>query len=226
MIEVDEGWFGDWSADERFPVTDELLVFIHGWFGDATVRSQASTLERSLESGGYSPDETAAIQWPATTLDSAGAESDTEDVGAVTATLTEEFYDAGGGAVRLVGHSLGGRCAYWTLTELSSGYEIETVAGLGTAGYSREICGGPFEAGLDNACAVRNYHSRNDPVPEYFYGGYGDTALGHDGADCDPSSNYTDVDVSGGVFSHLSYLDDDAVGTDLAGAITTGSCTD
>ncbi|WP_222917758.1 alpha/beta hydrolase [Natrinema sp. SYSU A 869] len=225
VIEVDDGLFG-WSADDSLPVTDELLIFIHGWFGDTTVSSQASDVQDSLESGGYSPDETVAIEWPATNLNFSGAESDTEDVGEVVAGLIEDFYDAGGGNVRLVGHSLGGRCVYWTATKLSSGYEIETVAGLGTAADGSEICGDPWNSGLDNACEVRNYHSENDSTVGSAYGGWGDTALGTEGAGCSPASNYTDVDVTGSVGSHLTYLGDSAVGSDLADAINSGSCGD
>ncbi|QCC59688.1 alpha/beta hydrolase [Natrinema thermotolerans] len=224
-IEVDDGWFG-WSADDDLPVTDELLVFIHGWFGDTTVSSQAADVRDSLVAGGYTPDETVAIEWPATTLNYFGAESDTEDVGEVVAGLIEDFSDAGGGNVRLVGHSLGGRCVYWTATNLSDGYEIETVAGLGTAADGSEICGDPWNPGLSNACAVRNYHSQNDSTVGSAYGGFGDTALGTEGAGCDPGSNYTDVDVTDSVGSHLAYLGDDAVGSELAAAINGGSCDD
>ena len=225
VISVDDGLFG-WSADGSLPVTDELLVFIHGWFGDTTVSSQASDVESSLESGGYSPDETVAIEWPATNLNFIGAEADTENVGEVTAGLIEEFYDSGGGNVRLVGHSLGGRCVLWTATKLSSGYQIETVAPLGAAADGSEVCGSPWNAGLDSACEVRNYHSNNDSTVGSAYGGFGDTALGTEGAGCDPAPNYTDVDVTASVGSHLAYLGDSMVGSDLAGAINSGSCDD
>ncbi|WP_254761583.1 alpha/beta fold hydrolase [Natrinema marinum] len=223
VIQVDDGWFG-WSADDSLPVTDELLIFIHGWFGDTTVESQATSVLDSLEAGGYSPDQTVAIEWPGSTLNFFGAEADTEDVGEVVAGLIEEFYDNGGGSVRLVGHSLGGRCVYWTATKLSSGYEIETVAGLGAAADGSEICGDPWNPGLSNACEVRNYHSENDSTVGGAYGGLGDTALGTEGAGCDPASNYTDVDVTYSVGSHLAYLGDSAVGSDLAAAINAGSC--
>ncbi|QCW02805.1 triacylglycerol lipase [Natrinema pallidum] len=223
VIEVNDGFFG-WSADGSLPVTDELFVFIHGWFGDTTVSSQASTVQNALESGGYTPTESVAIEWPATNVNYLGAESDTEDVGAVVADLVEDFDDAGGGNVRLVGHSLGGRCVYWTATKLGSDSGIETVAGLGTAAHGSEICGEPWNAGLGTACEVRNYHSQNDSMVGSAYGGIGDTALGTDGAGCSPASNYSDVDVTGSVGSHLEYLGDDAVGSDLADAITTGGC--
>ncbi|WP_226480188.1 esterase/lipase family protein [Natrinema amylolyticum] len=223
VIEVDDGLFG-WSADGSLPVTDELFVFIHGWFGDTTVSSQASDVQDSLESGGYTPDEAVAIEWPATNFNYLGAEGDTEDVGEVVAGLIEDFDDGGGGNVRLVGHSLGGRCVYWTATKLSSGYEIETVAGLGTAADGSEICDDPWNPGLSNACEVRNYHSQNDSTVGSAYGGFGDTALGTEGAGCNPALNYTDVDVTASVGSHLEYLGDDAVGSDLADAINSGSC--
>ncbi|MDS0475602.1 alpha/beta hydrolase [Natrinema sp. 1APR25-10V2] len=224
VINVEDGWFG-WSADGSLPLTDELLIFIHGWFGDTTVSSQAADVLGSLESGGYSPDRTVAIEWPATNFNYYGAEGDTENVGDVVAGLIEDFYDNGGGSVRLVGHSLGGRCVYWTATKLSSGYEIETVAGLGTAADGSEICGDPWNPGLSNACQVRNYYSQNDSTVGSAYGGFGDTALGTEGAGCDPASNYTDVDVTGTVGGHLEYLGDATVCADLAAAINSGSCT-
>ncbi|WP_408957649.1 esterase/lipase family protein [Natrinema sp. 74] len=225
IITVDDGLFG-WSADGSLPVTDELLVFIHGWFGDSSVSSQAADVLRSLESGGYSPARTVAIEWPATTINYFGAERDTEDVGEVVAGLAEDFSDAGGGRIHLVGHSLGGRCVYWTSAKLASGYELETVAGLGTAADGSEICGDPWNAGLSNACEVRNYHSQNDSTVGSAYGGLGDTALGTEGAGCNPAPNYTDIDVTGSVGSHLSYLGDATVGADLAAAINDGSCGD
>ena len=227
VIEVDEsGWFGGWSADGSLQVADELMIFIHGWFGDSTVESQAGDVLDSVESGGYSPDEMVAIEWPGTTLNFAGAEADTEDVGEVVAGLIEEFKDAGGGNVRLVGHSLGGRSVYWAATKLSSGYEIETVAGLGAAADGSEICGDPWNPGVANTCETRNYHSNNDSTVGGAYGGFGDTALGTEGAGCDVASNYTDVDVTYSVGSHLAYLGDSAVGDDLASAINAGSCDD
>ncbi len=223
IINVEDGLFG-WSADGSLPVTDELLIFIHGWFGDTTVSSQASQVLSSLEGGGYSPDATVAIEWPGSTLNFFGAEADTESVGNVVAGLIEEFKDAGGGNVRLVGHSLGGRCVYWTATKLASGYTIETVAGLGAAADGAEICGNPWNPGMANACQVRNYHSFNDSTVGGAYGLGGTTALGTEGAGCGVAPNYRDVDVTGSVGGHLEYLGDASVGNHLAGVINAGGC--
>ena len=133
-IEIDDGGLtGGWEADGSLPVEDEVFVFIHGWFGDTTVESQAEDVLEALEDGGYEADEAVALEWPATTINFFGAESDTEYVGEIAAGLLEDFYDDGGGNVRLVGHSLGGRCVLWAATKLCSGYESETVAPLGAA---------------------------------------------------------------------------------------------
>ena len=220
VIEVEDGggWFGSggWSADGELPVVDELFVFIHGWFGNTTVSSQASDVLGAMEDGGYSADAAAAIQWPATTINFFGAQSDTEDVGDVTAGLIEDFKDAGGGNVRLVGHSLGGRCVLWTAAKIGSGYTIDTVAPLGAAADGSEACDSPWNSGLSNAGVVRNYHSENDSTVGGAYGGISDTALGNEGAGCDPATNYVDVDVTDTVGSHFTFLGDSTVGENLA----------
>jgi pimeloyl-ACP methyl ester carboxylesterase len=212
-VEIDEvidvsSFFG---FGDDLPVVDELFVFVHGWFGDTTVESQAEDVAESLAGGGYVADANVAIEWDATNFIYTDAESDTED----------EFYDAGGGNVRLVGHSLGGRVVCWTATEIDDDYDIETVAPLGAAADGSQVCpGGEWYDGLvDNADDVRNYHSQNDSTVGGAYGGFGDTALGTEGANCPGASNYTDVDVTASVGGHLEYLGDDAVGDDLADAI-------
>ncbi|ELZ05640.1 hypothetical protein C482_01971 [Natrialba chahannaoensis JCM 10990] len=222
-IEIDDRFFG-WCADGTLPVADEVYVFIHGWFGDSTAQIQAESVLNTIEDSGYEPDDAVVLEWPASTLNYFGAESDTEDVGEVAAELAEEFYDDGGGNLRFVGHSLGGRCVLWTAAKLSSGYELETVAPLGAAADGSEVCGEPWNDGLENACEVRNYHSENDSTVGAAYGGFFDTALGNEGADCDPASNYTDVDVTDDVSSHMDFLGNEAVGVDIADAILDGNC--
>lgn len=217
----DSGFFGGWEADGSLPVDDEVFVFIHGWFGDTTVVDQAEDVLGSLDAG-YEADQAVALEWPATTANYFGAESDTEDVGAVAADLIEEFDDDGGGSLRLVGHSLGGRCVLWAATQISSGYDIDTVAALGAAADGSAVCGGIWEDATDGAVEIRNYHSENDSTVGSAYGGLGDTALGNEGAPCNPGG-YTDVDVSDSVSSHLGFLGDSAVGTDLAAAIADDS---
>lgn len=228
VISVDEsgGLFGggEWSADGSLPVVDELLVFCHGWFGNINVADQVGRLREALESGGFTPDQAVGIEWPAFNPDANAAAADTEDVGDTVASLAESFYDAGGGNIRLVGHSMGARCVFWTATKLSSGYQLETVASLGAAASGPELCGDPWNPGLDNVCELRNYYSNNDEV----VGGEGplDTRLGVEGANCDPGPNFVDVDVTASVGDHLAYLEDSMVGNDLADAFNAGPCED
>ncbi len=217
VIDVDSSFgFGN-----ELPVVDELFVFVHGWFGDTTVESQAQDVATSLSGGGYVADANVAIEWPATNFIYTSAESDTEGVGQDVADLIAEFYDAGGGNVRLVGHSLGGRVVSWTPNKIDDSYNIETVAPLGAAANGSQVCpGGEWYDGLaNNADEVRNYHSQNDSVVDGAYGGFGDTALGTQGAGCSGPETYTDVDVTASVGGHIEYLGDEAVGSDLAEAI-------
>lgn len=221
VVEIQESFFGNFYTSDSLPVVNELFVFVHGWFGDTTVRSQASDVLESMEAAGYSPDAAVAIEWPATNFLYTDAEADTEGVGAEVASLVEDFKDSGGGSVRLVGHSLGGRVVYWTPTKISSGYEVDTIGGLGTAADGSNVCsGGQWYDGIaTSAGPVRNYHSQNDTTVGSAYGGWGDTALGTDGAPCSGASNYEDVDVTATVGGHLEYLGDSQVGSSLASVI-------
>jgi len=219
VIEVDD-LFG-WSADGSIPVADEVLVFIHGWFGDSTVESQTTDVQDSLESGGYTPCETVAIEWPGTTLNFAGAEADTGDVGEVVAGPSRSS-DAGGGNIRLVGH-----LAWWPLClldrdKLSSGYEIETVAGLGAAADGSEICddpwAGPQQRLRGSELSLRERLDSRRRVRRLRRHRPGRRAGNTPGRTTLTSATYS-------VGSHLAYLGDDTVGSDLADAINAGSCT-
>lgn len=221
VIEIEESLFGGFEANGSLPVVDELFVFVHGWFGDSSVRSQARDVLDSIEAAGYTPDAAIAIEWPATNFWYPDAESDTEGVGAEIARLIEAFKDSGGDNVRLTGHSLGGRIVYWTATKTGPGYEVDTIGGMGAAANGSTVCsGGQWHSGIaDNAGTVRNYHSHNDSTVGTAYGGIGDTALGTEGAPCDGAATYTDVDVTSSVGGHLAFLGDAQVGSDLASVI-------
>ncbi|MXR52345.1 alpha/beta hydrolase [Halovenus sp. WSH3] len=219
IIEVDDSLFG-WYADGSLPVVDELFVFIHGWFGNSTVESQANDVLTSVENAGYNPDAAVAIEWPASNLNYFESEGDTEEVAEVTADLIEEFYDSGGGSVRLTGHSLGGRTVCWIPTKIRDSSDIETIAALGAAADGSNVCDGIWTEGIaENANVFRNIHSLNDDVVGSAYGGSGDTALGTEGAGCDGPAGYADVDVTSSVGGHLEYLGDSLTGQKIAQAI-------
>ncbi|APX96690.1 lipase/acyltransferase domain-containing protein [Natronorubrum daqingense] len=225
VLDVGGSVFGSGSTPS-IPVGEEVFIFAHGWFGDTTVASQASDVATSMADVGYEADEYVAIEWDATTINFIGAENETEDVGETVAEMLEEFYDDGGGDVRLVGHSLGGRVVLETVNHIDDSYEVETVAPLGAAADGETVCGGGLGSGewydgiADNAADVRNYHSEDDSTVGAAYGGIGGAALGTDGSGCpdDTADTYTDVDVTDSVGSHMAFLGDDEVGSDLAEA--------
>ncbi len=227
VLEVGDSVFGIGSTPS-IPVADEVFIFVHGWFGDTTVSSQASDVADSMTDAGYEADEYVGIEWDATTINFPAAESETEDVGEELAEMLEEFYDDGGGDVRLVGHSLGGRVVLETINHIDDGYSVETVAPLGAAADGEMVCedGGGllddnwYDGIAANADEVRNYHSENDSTVGAAYGGLVGAALGTDGSGCpsDTAANYTDVDVTSSVSTHLGFLGDADVGEDLAAA--------
>lgn len=233
VIEVSDSLFSPADPDP-LPVEDELFVFIHGWFGDSTVASQAADVAESLEDGGYEPDEYVGIEWDATTINFIGATAETEEVGEVVADLAQDFYDDGGGSIRLVGHSLGGRAVLETINALDDGYEIETVAPLGAAADGDEVCdvSGVFSDSwydgiTNNAGEVRNYHSEDDSTVGAAYGGLTGNALGAEGSDCDEvADTYADINVTDSVGNHFAFLGDSVVGEDLAAAIVDGEGAD
>lgn len=214
-------WFGRLRAEGSLPVTDELLVFVHGFLQERTPAEEAAQVAQTVAAGGYDPDETVAIEWPTDVNLDTPTDFQDEETGAVVADLVATFYDNGGGAIRLVGHSIGTRCVFETLAALRGRDEIETVATFGATAAGSAVCTGPWTAAVENACQLRNYHAGND---ETVRRGYGDDALGVAGAACDVGAGYSDRDVTESVDGHAGYLGDATVGTDLAEAIENGSC--
>ncbi|WP_222917756.1 hypothetical protein [Natrinema sp. SYSU A 869] len=78
--------------------------------------------------------------------------------------------------------------------------------------------------GLNNACEVRNYDSKNDGTVSAAFGGTGDTAVGAEGVDCDPADNYTNIDVSDPIDGYRDTLVSEVIVSDLADAIKSDSC--
>lgn len=227
VIEVaSTGWLDRLEAHGSLPVVDEVFAFVHGLQDDETAAEQTGSVLDSLAAGGYEPDAGVALEWPTTInfVDDPSSDFRDGEVGEVLADLVAEFAVAGGGSLRLVGHSLGARCVFETLTSLSSGDEIATVATLGATAFGSAVCEGAWNEGLGRACEVRNYYSGNDSTVLTGYGGDGETGLGATGATCDPAESYVDVDVTDSVAGHHAYLGDETVGSDLAAAIADGDC--
>jgi pimeloyl-ACP methyl ester carboxylesterase len=167
---------GDENAS--LPVEDELLLYVHGWFGEARTEpilfdSELQRLSDNLEESGYSADAEVNYTWGASsdTIDYLDATESTGDVGSGLATKIEEFYDNGDGNIRLVGHSLGGPVVLHALNELGSEYTVETVALLGASNAQQSVCGEDWSFGWDftpgietGAETIRNYHSTSDGI--------------------------------------------------------------
>ncbi len=198
---------------------DELVVHVHGWLGLETSTEQAYTLETSLEESDYDASVVAA-SWSADTLNYWGAESETETAGRRLASwLRADRIDLEETTVRLVGHSLGGRCCLEALASLGDEATVDSVALVGTAADDDSVCtDGEFAYGVSTgADAVYNYHSENDDSVCYGYDVQSlSSGLGCAGSDCEGGwttddsgsvpDNYTDVDVTDDVDDHCDYL--------------------
>ncbi|QFU81857.1 alpha/beta fold hydrolase [Natronorubrum aibiense] len=201
---------------------DEVVIFVHGWYGLETSTDQAYTLQQAFEANDYDVSVVAA-SWEADTPNYWRAEDTAETAGDRLASWFESGrIDLEETTVRLVGHSLGGRVCLETLTALDENV-VETVALVGTAADDDSVCTDETYAdGIDTgARAVYNYHSENDDSVCYGYGVVSlSNALGCGGSDCtggwftDDSGStpdtYTDVDVSDEVDDHCDYTKPDS----------------
>lgn len=179
------------NTSDSLPVVDELLLYVHGWFGglrtgddtlfggsvigDDTPDGELQRLSDNLSQSavGYSADAEVNYIWDAfsDTINYFDAIQSTEEVGTRLATLIEAFYDNGGGNIRLVGHSLGSPVVLHALNELGSAYTVETVALLAGANPQQSVCGDDWSFGWDftdgietSAETIRNYYSRVDTI--------------------------------------------------------------
>lgn len=223
----------DLSSDspDSLPTDEELLIFVHGWFGNTGATAQARQVYRPMADAGYEATPVAGV-WNASNPNIVGAQAEATDAAETLVGLIETYKDETGGTVRLLGHSLGGLVVLETLAQIDDSYAIDTVAPMGAAVSSGSVCteGTYGSAIVDNAGEVRNYYSTNDTVIGSAYGAFGG-GLGSDGADCSGDSgffggffgggsgslpdNFTDVDVSDDVGSHLGYLGSTVIARDL-----------
>ena len=212
----------DPPTTENIPTgVDEVVLFIHGWFGDMGAEDQAEELQESLNNAGYD-EPMVVVKWPATTINYFGAQDGAAEVGAdLAAWLGDYLEDNPDTTVRLAGHSLGGLATLETLEAIDGEYVVDSVAPMGAATSNDNVCeGGRLHDGIvSSAGEVHNVWSADDGIvgSAYFWGG-----LGSDGADCggwfsgDLPDNYEDVDVTEDVDSHMGFMGSDLVGQELA----------
>ncbi|AGB16339.1 hypothetical protein Halru_1738 [Halovivax ruber XH-70] len=189
---------------------DELLVFVHGWnndaeggvctFGDADETFSAEGYAQPFV--GFSWD--ADFGWY-------NATEIAEENGPKLAAFTHAYKAANPGVtVRYVAHSLGARVALSAVEQLSEWGHHDDLASLSLLGgaaddesVSMEGTYGPdIEAAVGD---VHNYWMEDDEILNWAYGTaeLGD-AVGNDGCDGTPPSNYTDHNVAY-VPSHFDY---------------------
>lgn len=223
------------DGPHQLPEADDLLVFVHGWYGTDEALEATQALAEALSDAGDEFDSSVALQWDAETLNYSAAEAETVHVGAELADCLRDYDDEVGGNVTLVGHSLGGRVVYETLRSLDGDVVVDRAAPMGTAADGSTVtAGGQWYDGIvESAAEVRNYHSRNDDAVaggdgffDVGYGGEDDTALGAEGApaDAEPPANYVDVDVTEHVEHHTDYVGNPGVAADLAGSEPEDDC--
>lgn len=167
------------NTDDSLPVTDELLLYVHGWFGNfpnqlisplGEGKNEQNFEDLSSTLRYFEPDEKAVYTWSASDLDYVQTFRDTEWVGQRLAGLIEEFYDNGGGHIRLIGHSFGAPTVLHALNELDPAYTVETTILLAAANPRESLTdrkdwslGWNFRDGVENNTdRLFNYHSLID----------------------------------------------------------------
>ncbi|MDS0475422.1 alpha/beta hydrolase [Natrinema sp. 1APR25-10V2] len=226
------------GSPQSLPTDEELVISVHGWFGNTGATAQASQVYRPMAEAGYEATPVAGV-WNASNPNFVGAQEEATSAAGALADLIEAYKDETGGTVRLVGHSLGGLVVLETLAQIGESYTIDTVAPLGAAVPSSSVCteaeyGSAIAA---NAGEVRNYYSTNDTIVGSAYGATGG-GLGSDGADCGGGGgflggsggsipdNFTDVDVSDAVSSHLGYLGSTVIARNLVNSFDASGSSD
>jgi pimeloyl-ACP methyl ester carboxylesterase len=232
------------NPDSSLPVEDELLLYVHGWFGEFRTETPDGELQRlseNLSQGSYSPSAEVSYTWGAflSDINYFSALESTEDVGGRLATKIKEFYDNGGGNIRLVGHSLGAPVVLHALNQLGSEYTVETVALLAGATPQESVCGNDWSFGWDftdgietGAETIRNYHSTSDWIILWnLFTSFADSdfdldfdlefSIGFSGlVDGCSHSNWTDVDCTDApresILVHFDYFDSRPIGENMA----------
>lgn len=213
---------GDGIPGVHTAAGNELLVFVHGWNNDAeggvcTFGEAAGT----FATAGYD-EPVVGFSWDAD-FGWYNATEIAERNGAKLAAFTHAYKAANPGVtVRYVAHSLGARVALAAVEALSQwGHrdDLASVALLGGAADDESVSmEGAYGADIEAAVGrLDNFWMDDDAVLDWAYGAveWGD-AVGNDGCDGTPPSNYTDHYV-GYVPSHFDYYKADGCIPDVVG---------
>lgn len=210
-------------ASDAVPQSGEVVFYIHGFLGEGRLESvplsgahQGAALQAALEEvyegRPDDPPPVVAVVWGSST-EWFRAQRRTETAGETFARWLDEHRDRYD-SVTIVGHSLGGRVALWTLAALEDA-TVDEVALLGAAVAPDAVCKQfrePIETRVTGT--VCNYHSENDrAVCSLYRITERAPGIGCHGSDCGREpfdsdrrpANYVDVDVSDRVPGHRDY---------------------
>jgi hypothetical protein len=233
---------GDDTAS--LPEVDELVIYVHGWFGNTdnfispTPTEDMQELVTNIESDGtYSADAYVAYSWPAR-LGYIRALTRAEAVGERLAGLITDWRKNVGNnpRIRLIGHSLGGPVVASTLSNYDPGdipyygHAIDTAVMLATSSNLSAVCSdGSLKDQIDTAVSeIWNYHSFDDMLVllnEFL--GDGSSNLGFSGlTDGCEAYEWADVNCTGITSqrgAHFKYITSEKIGKNIAKQFNTVS---
>lgn len=202
------------NGADSFPNRDaeELLVWLHGLGGGSTTGFQAGQFQGNLADAGY--DGTVIAGSYNSGSVGGGIVTGSSPPAEALAELVQDYYDNTDGSLRLVGHSMGGYLTMQTILQVDDSYTVDTAATLGSGTPANVVCeNGTYGDAIDsNTEDFRVYASDNDALI---------AALGGADPGCDGGlgggtpDNYTGVDVTDDVGSHIGYWSSAAVAEDL-----------
>lgn len=208
-----EGTGFPWGANE-------LVVHLHGWQNDYGC-GLARIGEAQSAYGQLGYDGVTGLAW-----DSDYSWGNAKEIAEKNAPKLANFlyvhdYFYPGSEIRLQGHSLGARVLAETLLQLDEWNLTDVVTSatfLAGAVVDEEVStsgkyGGAIERTVEHA---ENYWDDDDSVLNWAFGAYEwSSAIGNNGCDGTPPSNYTDHEVTGHVDGHYSeyYLNADFLGS-------------
>jgi len=210
-------------ASDAVPESGGVVFYIHGFLGEGRLDSlprsgahQAAALQAALrevyEDRPNDAPPVVAVMWDSST-EWFRAQHRTQAAGETFAGWLDDHRDRYD-SVTVVGHSLGGRVALWTLAALQDA-TVDELALLGAAVAPDAVCKrfrDPIETRVRGT--VCNYHSENDrAVCSLYRLTERSPGIGCRGSDCGRGSldsdrrpeNYVDVDVSDRVPGHRDY---------------------
>lgn len=195
-------------SGEALPTGDELIFHVHGWRnGEACGIDSIELAEDAYGSFGYSAGVSGSV-WGS---DYAwwNAKEIADRTGPKLANFLTEYRDQNPGTtIRLQGHSLGAKVLCETLLALDAQGATDVVTSVlffaGAVVDSEVAVSGEYGTAIENTVDhAENYWDGDDSVLNWAFSSYEwSWAIGNNGCNGTPPSNYTDHDVTDVVDAH------------------------